>query len=79
MSDFKGTLVVTMRFDIPVHASMYQTVLKEKGVVTPDDIILTEEQNYLDNADNYLEVMGDHVTEVAFDFLPESKGEKRER
>ena len=71
MSDFKGTLVVMMRFDIPVHASMYQTVLKEKGAVTPDDIILTEEQNYLTNADNYLDLMGDHVSEVSFDFLPE--------
>jgi hypothetical protein len=78
MSDFKGTLVVTMRFDIPVRAGMYQTVLKEKGVVTPDDIIRIEEQNYLDNADDYLEIMGDHVSEVSFDFLPESKGVKRE-
>jgi hypothetical protein len=70
MSDFAGTLVVNLRFEIPVCASMYQTVLKEKGVVTPDDIILTEEQNYLANADNYLDVKGDYVTEVSFDFQP---------
>ena len=70
MSDFGGTLVVTMRLEIPVRAAMYQTVLKEKGVVTPDDIILIEEQNYLANADDYLDIMGDHVVEVSFDFLP---------
>lgn len=78
MSTLRGTLLVTMRFEIPVSAPMYQTVINEKGVVTPDDIVLAEEQNYLANMDNYLDLMGDHVSEVEFDFLPGTKGLTRD-
>lgn len=68
MSDLKGKLVVTVRIEIPVNEHQYTLVKREKGEVTPADIIAAEEQNYLANVDDYLNLVGDYITEVEFTF-----------
>jgi len=68
MSDLRGKLIVTMRIEIPVNEHQYTLVKRDKGEVTVADIIAAEEQNYLNNVDDYLTLVGDYVTEVEFSF-----------
>ena len=68
MNDLRGKLVVTLRIEIPVNEHQYPLVKREKGTVTVADIVAAEEQNYLDNTDDYLNLVGDYVTEVDFSF-----------
>lgn len=67
MSILKGSLIVTMQFAIPVNENMYP-ILQAKGDVRKEDIVAAEEANYLANVDNYLDIVGDYVTEVEFSF-----------
>lgn len=67
MSDLRGNLIVTMRFAIPVNERMYP-ILQRDGIVRVEDIVAAEEQNYLANVDNYLDLVGDYITEVEFSF-----------
>ena len=68
MKDLRGNVIVTVRFEIPVSESLYPRVKDMKGKVLPEDIVAAEEQNYLDNTDNYLDIVGDHITEVGISF-----------
>lgn len=68
MNDLRGKLIVTMRIEIPVNEHQYPLVKRDKGEVTPADIVAAEEQNYLANIDDYLTLVGDYVTEVEFFF-----------
>jgi len=78
MEELKGNLVVTMRFEIPVQSSMYQMVLKDKDVVTSEDILFAEESNYLEDVDSYLDNIRDRVVEVSFDFVSGPRSQRRE-
>lgn len=64
----KGKLVVTVRIEIPVNEHQYALVKREKGAVTVADIVAAEEENYLNNIDDYLTLVGDHIAEVDFSF-----------
>lgn len=68
MEHLKGNLIVTVKLVIPVNEHQYALVKRDKGVVTPGDIIAAEEDNYLANSDDYLMIMGDYVSEVEFTF-----------
>jgi hypothetical protein len=74
MEALKGNLIVTMRFEIPVGDHMYPRIKAVQGVVHPADIVAAEEQNYLANVDNYLDLVGDHITEVEFSFEQTMRG-----
>lgn len=68
MNDLRGNLVVTLRIEIPVNEHQYPLIKRDKGEVTIGDIVAAEEQNYLNNIDDYLTLVGDYVTEVEFAF-----------
>jgi len=68
MDVLKGKLIVTMRFEIPVSEHMYPLVKEARGEVRVEDIVAAEEQNYLANVDNYLDLVGDYISEVEFSF-----------
>jgi hypothetical protein len=68
MEPLRGRLVVTMKFEIPVSEEMYPRIKQTRGYVLKEDIVAAEEQNYLANVDNYLDLVGDYITEVEFAF-----------
>lgn len=69
MSDhLSGSVIVTMRFEIPVNELQYPRIKEVYGEVRPGHIVAAEEQNYLANVDNYLDLVGDHITEIDFSF-----------
>jgi hypothetical protein len=68
MNDLRGKLIVSIKIEIPVNEHQYALVKREKGTVTVADIVAAEEQNYLNNIDEYLTLVGDHITEVDFSF-----------
>ena len=68
MNELRGKLIVTVKIEIPVNEHQYALVKREKGEVTVPDIVAAEEQNYLNNIDDYLILVGDHITEVDFSF-----------
>jgi hypothetical protein len=70
----KGKLKITMVFEVPVSESLYPQIQKQNAILrkemTPRQILDAEEENYLHHVDDYLDTIGEHVTEVSFDFLP---------
>jgi hypothetical protein len=68
----KGKLKVTMEFEVPVSEDFYPEIKKKNAIMrmemTGRQIIRAEEENYTADPDNYLDVLGDHVTSVSFDF-----------
>jgi len=74
MSEYlSGSLLVTMRFEIPVNELQYPRIKEVYGEVRPEHIVAAEEQNYLNNVDNYLELVGDHITEIDISFRENPK------
>jgi hypothetical protein len=67
MNKLRGTVVVIMRFEIPVNEEMYPLVARE-GEVTPEDIVAAEEQNHLADPDSYLDAIGQFIKEVDISF-----------
>jgi hypothetical protein len=69
----KGKLQVTMRFEVPVSEDMYPEIKKTntrlRQGMSERQILRAEEENYINDPDNYLDVLGDHIASVSFDFV----------
>ena len=68
---FKGKLLVTMKFVMPVSEDMYPVLQKKNAILRLEmheaQIIAVEEENYNSDPDLFLEAIMDHITEVSFD------------
>ena len=80
----RGKLKITMVFEVPVNEDMYPAIQKQNAIfrqeMTPKQILDAEEQNYLNHVDDYLDTVGDHISEVSFDFeVTDERWDERER